>query len=515
MLTMTSVLDRALRLYSGRTAIIDQDREYNWSEFYNRIAKAASVLTDLGIGQGDRFAIVGHNSFRQAEILYAGYFIGAVPVPINYRLAVPEVRFILEDSGAKLLIVEDLLANLLDDEALAPWCHNAVYLSAEPANVPWLQYETLLLGAEPSAHAQVAENDDALLLYTGGTTGRSKGVRLTHRNLAGNAVQISTYMQPRGDDRYLHIAPMFHAADLVSNAFTLMGAAHCYIAKPSGSAILKMIQEHRITATMIPPTLIIMILEQEGFADFDISSLRKFVFGSAPMTPKWIKRALEGFAGTEIWHGYGLTETSPMVTLSWLERSEQTNGSEYAERWQSAGQPVVGTDVRILDDEGNEVPNGEVAEVVVRGPQIAKGYLNLPRETDEVFNDGWFRTGDVGRVDDEGFLYLLDRKKDMVITGGENVYTGEVEAVLCAHGDILESAVFGVPHELYGEALVAAIVKRDSKTLTEEEVIQHCRTMIGGYKIPRRVFFIEELPKNAVGKVLKRDLRDQYMTMAA
>lgn len=512
MLTMTSVLDRALRLYSGRTAIIDEDREYSWSEFYQRVSCAAAVLAELGVGQGDRFGVVSHNSFRQAEILYAGYFLGAVPVPINYRLAVPEIRFILEDSGSRLLIVEDILTDILDDEMLAPWRDKALYLSAESADVPWLQYEALLNSAQPIAAAQVMENDDALLLYTGGTTGRSKGVRLTHRNLAANAVQISTYMQPKSDDRYLHIAPMFHAADLVGNAFTLMGAAHYYIAKPSGRSILEIIEKHRITATMIPPTLIIMILEDEGFSRSELSTLRKFVFGSAPMTPKWIKRALDGFSGTDIWHGYGLTETSPMVTLSRLERLAQTNGDDYVERWQSAGQPVVGTDVRILDDEGNEMPAGEVAEVVVRGPQIAKGYLNLPKETAEVFQDGWFRTGDVGRVDEEGFLYLLDRKKDMVITGGENVYTGEVEAVLCAHQDILESAVFGVPHELYGEALVAAIVKRNGKALSEEEIINHCRTMIGGYKIPRRVFFIDELPKNAVGKVLKRDLRDRYIT---
>lgn len=514
MLTMTSILDRALRLYGDRTAIIDEDKEYSWSEFYDRISRAAAVLADLGVGQGDHFGIVSHNSFRQAEILYAGYFLGAVPVPINYRLAVPEVKFILEDSGSKLLIVENVLADLLNDETLSQWQGNAVYLSAETADVPWLQYETLLEKAKPHTPADVSENDDALLLYTGGTTGRSKGVRLTHRNLAGNAVQISTYMQPNSGDRYLHVAPMFHAADLVANAFTLMGAAHHYIAKPSGRSILEVIQKHRITATMIPPTLIIMILEEEGFADFDISTLKKFVFGSAPMTPKWIKRALEDFSTTEIWHGYGLTETSPMVTLSPLERDVETDESDYVERWKSAGQPVVGTDVRILDEDGNELSVGEVAEVVVRGPQIAKGYLNLPKETDEVFQDGWFRTGDVGRVDEEGYLYLLDRKKDMVITGGENVYTGEVEAALCVHQDILEAAVFGVPHELYGEALVAAIVLRADKAFSEEEIIQHCRGYIGGYKIPRRVFFIDELPKNAVGKVLKRDLRDQYVTTA-
>lgn len=515
MLTMTSVLDRARRLYGHRTAIIDNDREYSWAEFYDRVSRAAAAIAKLGIGQGDHFAIISHNSFRQAELIYAGYFLGAVAVPINYRLAVPEVTFILEDSGSKLLIVEDSLSGILHDNAIKPWADNAIYLSANSAEVPWLQYEALLSDAEPVAPCQAEEGDDAILFYTGGTTGRSKGVRLTHRNLAGNAVQIANCMNPECDDRYLHIAPMFHTADMVANAFTLKGAAHYYIAKPTARGILEAIDKYQITVTMIPPTLIIMILEEEGFSEFDISSLKQFVFGSAPMTPKWIKRALEGFAKTDIWHGYGLTETSPMVTLSCLRREGEEDESGYVERWKSAGQPVVGTEVRILDDNDNEMPIGQVAEVVCKGLQIAKGYLNLPKETDEVFSNGWFRTGDVGKVDEEGYLYLLDRKKDMVITGGENVYTGEVEAVLCAHHSVLEAAVFGIPDDLFGEALVAAIVRRAGDALTEADVIQHCRGMIGGYKIPRIVFFIDELPKNAVGKVLKRDLRGHYLGSVA
>lgn len=511
MLTMTSVLDRARRLYGHQTAIIDEDQKYSWAEFYDRVSRAASAIAKLGLGQGDHFAIISHNSFRQAELIYAGYFLGAVAVPINYRLAVPEIQFILKDCGCKLLVVEDTLSSILHEQAIKPWIDNAVYLSANDADVPWLQYEMLLAAADPAAPYPAEEDDDAILLYTGGTTGRSKGVRLTHRNLAGNAIQIANDMSPQCDDRYLHIAPMFHAADMVGNAFTLKGAAHHYIAKPTARGILAAIDKYQITATMIPPTLIIMILEEEEFSRFDISSLKQFVFGSAPMTPKWIKRALEGFSETDIWHGYGLTETSPMVTLSCLQREGKPDESGYVERWKSAGQPVVGTEVRILDDEGNEVPTGQVAEVVCKGLQIAKGYLNLPKETGEVFSDGWFRTGDVGKVDEQGYLYLLDRKKDMVITGGENVYTGEVEAVLCAHDSVLESAVFGVPDELYGESLVAAVVQRTGEALTEEDVIQHCRGMIGGYKIPRIVFFVETLPKNAVGKVLKRDLRDHYL----
>lgn len=507
---MGSVLDRAVRLHENRTAIIHEAGQYTWGEFSSRIHRAAGVLAFLGVKKGDRFGIVCRNSFRQAELIYAGFIMGAIPVPINYRLAEPEIRFILDDSSCKILIVEDKFSDLLNAEDLRPWADKSLYLSAETADVPWHQYEALLEQAAPLSGHDSAEGDDAVLLYTGGTTGRSKGVRLSHRNIALNGLQISATMAPCMNDRFLHVAPMFHSADFVGTAYTHVGAAHVYLPQPSGLAILEAIEKYQITATMIPPTLIIATLQEEGFDNFDLSSLRQFVFGSAPTAPKWVRAALEKFPSTDIWHGYGLTETSPMVTLSQVERSGCSNASGYIERWSSAGQTVPGTDLRIVDDAGLEVSTGQIAEVAVRGPQIFKGYLNMPEQTAEAFKDGWFYTGDVGKIDKEGYLFLLDRKKDMVITGGENVYTAEVEAAVCLHPQVLEAAVFGVADELYGEALVAAIVARADASLCEDDIITHCRDFIGGYKIPRKVLFIPELPKNTIGKVLKNELRESY-----
>lgn len=515
MFTMGSVLDRAIRLFENRTAIIDDEVQFTWGEYSARIHRAAGLLSQLGLNRGDRFGIVSHNSFRQAELIYAGFILGVIPVPINYRLAAPEIRFILDDSSSKLLVVEDCFSHILNSEELMPWSDRALYVSNEPADVAWPQYEPLLQQVAPVTAHDAAEDDDALLLYTGGTTGRSKGVRLTHRNIALNGLQISATMMPSPDDVFLHVAPMFHAADLVGTAFTHVGAAHMYMPRPSGKAILETIERGRITSTMIPPTLIIAALEDADFASRDLSSLRQFVFGSAPLTTKWIQRALDGFSNTDIWHGYGLTETSPMVTLSRLARNGSRNAAGYLERWSSAGQAVPGTDLKIIGEDSQEVPTGGIAEVVVRGPQIAKGYLNLVEQTDEVFRDGWLYTGDVGRVDEEGYLFLLDRKKDMVITGGENVYTAEVESVICSHPQVQEVAVFGVPDEFYGEALVAAIVLRANASLSEEEVTRHCRGIIGGYKIPRNVLFLAELPKNVVGKILKNDLRLNYADLQA
>ena len=503
---MTSLLARTIRLHGHRLAVRDEESSFSWTEFGDRISRAAGVLREVGLRKGDRFGLIGRNSFRFSELLNAGYWLGAVAVPINHRLAPPEIQIILDDAQCKILVLEDEFIDLLETQTLAPWRNRLLYLASRTARVEWPQYESLLGDAEVVAAHDAAEDEDALLLYTGGTTGRSKGVRLSHRNLATNALQIAAEMGPREDDLYLHVAPMFHSAALVANAYIVAGAAQCFLKQPSGQAVLGAIARDRVTATMLPPTLIAMMLQDKAFASYDLASLRQFIFGSAPMAPRWIRRARNGFPGVEIWHGYGLTETSPILTIGKLGRTNE----EITQRLDSVGHLVAGTDLKIVDDEGNEVAAGETGEVVVRGPQVTSGYLNLPRETAEVFRDGWFHTGDVGRTDGAGYLYLLDRKKDMVITGGENVYTAEVEAVLCEHPRVREVAVFGIPDEHYGEALFAVIVPMTGEPPDEIDLIQHCRGVIGGYKIPRRIAFAEELPKSATGKVLKGELRRRY-----
>jgi len=505
-LSMTSLLARTIRLHGHRLAVRDEELSFSWAEFGDRIMRAVGVLMEMGLRKGDRFGLIGRNSFRFAELLNAGYWLGAVPVPINHRLAPPEIQFILDDAQCKILVLEEDFIGLLETQELAPWQNRLLYLASRTARVEWPQYESLLGDAEAMPAHDAAEDDDALLLYTGGTTGRSKGVRLSHRNLSTNALQITAEMGPREDDLYLHVAPMFHSAALVGNAYVAAGAAQCFLKQPSGQAVLGAIARDRVTVTMLPPTLIILMLQDEAFASYDLASLRQFIFGSAPLAPRWIRRARDAFAGVEIWHGYGLTETSPILTIGKLGRTND----EIAERLDSVGHLVAATDLRIVDDDGREVAAGDPGEVVVRGPQVTKGYLNLPGETAEALRDGWFHTGDVGRTDESGYLFLLDRKKDMVITGGENVYTAEIEAVLCEHPLVREVAVFGVPDDCYGEALFAVIVPMTGEPLDEFDVIRHCRGIIGGYKIPRRIAFAEQLPKSATGKVLKAELRRRY-----
>lgn len=509
MLTLPSLLDRTVRLWGDRVAMIDDDRQLTWKQFEKRIAAAAGVLKARGIRRGDRFALVAQNSVRQAELMHAGFRIGAVPVPINYRLAAREIEAILENSGSHLLIVDRAFAHLFDDPELASWRKHSLRIDA-PFDVAACQYETELSRATQPDCVALEEGEDALLLYTGGTTGRSKGVRLSHRNLTTVALQNAAALSPRCDDIYLHVAPMFHSADLLGNAYLACGAAHRYLAKPTARLVLETIQASSITATVLPPTILVLALQEKQFSSFDLSSLRTLVFGSAPMPRSWILAARDAIPSMELWQGYGLTETSQMLTLDRVPRRSEATVTGTGDRVRSAGRALIGTDLRILDENGQEQPAGVVGEVVARGPQIAKEYFNMPEETARQFRDGWFHTEDVGCVDGGGYLFLLDRKKDMVITGGENVYSFEVEEALVQHPDVIEAAVFGVPDEIYGESLMAVLVPRDGTSVSADDVIEHCRHLIGGYKIPRRIVFTGELPKNSIGKIVKSELRERY-----
>ena len=506
MLTLVSAMDRARRLYGAKPAIIDYERTFTWSEFLDRVARAATVLHDQGIRPGDRFGILSRNTFRNAEIIHAGYWLGAVPVPVNIRLAPPEVRFILDDAECKLLVVEDAMTELAMSDELAPWRERIIFQSPDAADVKLPQYEALLAAAAPAPPIEASEDDDAILLYTGGTTGRSKGVRLTHRNVIANGMQVAPAMRIKYDDVYLHVAPMFHSADLLGTAYTLMGAAHAYLPQFSGPNLLRALQDHGVTQVMLAPTMIIMTLQEPDFEAYDLSRFRLLFYGSSPMAVEWTRRAMDRFPG-EIQQGYGLTETSPVLTTLDMEEHAEAVATESYDILRSVGRPVIGVDLRIVDDDGDEVPVGEDGEVTIRAPNVTRGYLNRPEENAVAFRDGWFHTGDVGRVDAGGYLYLLDRKKDMVITGGENVYTSEVEAALYQHAGVHEAAVVGVPDEKYGEALFAVIVPAPGATLSEDDIIAHCRERIGGFKVPRRMAFVAEMPKSAMGKILKNELR--------
>jgi long-chain acyl-CoA synthetase len=506
-MNLPAILRATLRHHGQRVAIRDGEGDLSWSAFGLRIHKAAGMMAGMGLRPGDRFALLMRNSFRQAELLWAGYWGGFVPVPVNWRLAPVEVAAILEDCGAGLLIADPDFASIVDAPPLAAWKGKVIVNGLQER---WPVYDEALAAASAAPAHDGGENDDALLLYTGGTTGRSKGVRLSHRNIIANAQQIGLGLGLRPSDVWMHVAPMFHAADLLGTICTLLGGAHVYVGQFSAKAALEAIERHRPTATMMAPTMIKMLLDEPSLGQHDLSSLRLLYYGSAPMPVEWIKAAMERFPDAELCQGYGLTETAPILTVLDHETHVKAVRSGDTKVLTSAGKPVIGIETAVVDNADRLLPPGQEGEIVVRGPNVMQGYRNMQEETAKALRGGWFHTGDVGRIDDEGFIYLFDRKKDMVISGGENIYTTEVEAALYRHPGVGEAAVIGVPDPHLGEALFAYIVPKPGVSLTEEIIVQHCRTLIGGYKVPRRMAFVEALPKSAVGKILKTELRKTY-----
>jgi long-chain acyl-CoA synthetase len=510
MLTLTSLLHRTVRLYGDHPAVIDPEARFSWTAFADRVARAASVLQSLGVQRGERYGIIARNGFRHAELIYAGYWMGAVPVPVNYRLAPVEIAYVLDNAECRLLVVEDVFTALLDSAELAPWADAVLLVTPFETQSAWPKYEPLLTAAAPAPAHDSVEDDDALIVYTGGTTGRPKGVRLSHRNIVSNGLQVGFECPARADDVYLHVAPMFHSADLLATAYTMAGAAHAFLPKFSGQALLEAIQAHRVTSTMLTPTMAILAIREPDLDRIDLSSLRQVLYGSSPMAVEWIGQLLERLPGVEIVQGYGLTETSPILTILHMTEHERAIATGEYDILKSAGRPIPGVDMRIVDVNDRELPIGQPGEVTVRAPNVSMGYLKRREATEAAFHDGWFYTGDIGRLDERGYLYLLDRKKDMIITGGENVFSLEIETVLHQNPKVHECAVIGVPDETWGEALLAVVVPKPGETLTDEEMITHCRGKIGGYKIPRRYEFLEALPKSAMDKILKTELRRRY-----
>ena len=510
MQTLATILERAARLYGNRVAVIDGSWQCRWSEYLERITRAAGVLTGLGIRTGDRFGIISRNSYRMAELINAGYWLGAVAVPINYRLAPPEISYILEDADCRLLAVEDSFLHWFRSTELAPWQDRSICLAATPAVRTIPNYDDLLATAAPQPIHDSRPDDDAILLYTGGTTGRSKGVRLSHANILANALQIGLAISARENDRFLHIMPMFHSADLFGTVFTLVGGVHVYVSEFTPKNLLRAVHEHRLTVLSLGPTILIRTLQEPDFDQYNCSSIRLIFYGSAPMAVEWIKRTMEKFPNAGLQQGYGLTETAPILTTLTPEEHHRAIATGNHELLRSVGKPVIHVDLRIVDERDQTLPVGAIGEIVVRGPNVSRGYLGLPEQSATTFRNGWFHTGDLGQLDGANNLYIRDRMKDMIVTGSENVYSSEVEAALYKHPAVLEAAVVGVPDEQWGEAVFAVIVLAPEQTLTKDEVIEHCRKFIGGYKIPRRMAFVKELPKSAMGKILKTELRRIY-----
>jgi acyl-CoA synthetase (AMP-forming)/AMP-acid ligase II len=508
-------LQSTIRHNGPKRAILDGERTYTWSEFGSRVVRLAGALHAMGVGAGSRFAILSRNGFRAEELKWAGLWLGAVPVPVNWRLAAPEIAHILRDADCLCVFAETEFCRHFSHPSLREWSSRLMnFGSACGPEAP--SYESLLERSTAIDPADPHPDDDAILLYTGGTTGCSKGVRLSHTNILTNALQFGLGIGARRHDVYLHAAPMFHSGGLLATSWLLLGAAHCYLPAYSPQAFLELIERRRVTAVIAVPTMLIEAVRHPAFSSFDTSSVRALVYGSAPMSIEWVDRIADAFPHAEFANAYGLTEATPILSI--FDAREMRAAIDEARRsgrrdgpLLSVGKPNLLNELRVIGGDGREVGVGEVGEIVARGPNIMNGYLNLPEETRAVLHDGWLRTGDIGRIDEEGYVYVLDRAKDMLISGGENVYSAEVEAALNRHPAVAEAAVIGVPDERLGETIMAVIVPAAGARPTPDELTCHCRDWLGGFKVPRRFAFVETLPRSALGKVLKTALRRDFV----
>ena len=493
MTTMIGPLARAMGVGPERCAVRCGDLQLSYGQTWERAGRAVGGLHGLGVGPGDRVAVVGPNCHRYLELYQAIPGAGMVLVPLNQRHTAAELGYALQDSGAKVLFAA---AGIDYPDGLV-----------EHAFDMGDGYEQLIADAPPSAFPDELSSDTvAGLFYTGGTTGAAKGVMLTHRNLVANALHFQAAWAFGPDTCWLVAAPLFHAAGSIAVLATVWhGGRHVALRAFDPGAALDLIESERVTATLLVPTMLAAISDEQLARPRDVGSLSLLSHGGAPVATETLRRAHAAFPAAELMHLYGTTETAPIATI--LPHEERVLDCAQGH---SCGQPAVGVEVVVRDlATGVPVSTGTVGEVAIRGENVMRGYWNKPEATAAALCDGWYRTGDLGYMDDHSYLYLVDRAKDMIVSGGENVYSTEVEEVLFRHPAVLEAAVFGIPDERWGEVVHAVVVPRDD--VTEADLLGHCRGLIAGYKLPKRIDLrTEPLPKSGAGKVLKRELRAPF-----
>jgi long-chain acyl-CoA synthetase len=483
-------LGRALRFYPERTALARDGRLLTFRELHTRVEGIAGTLTSHGFGVGDRLALLLPNGPDYIELVYACAMLGVIAVPLNTRLSTKEIDRVLEDASPLGLVRHSSLA--------VP----GVRLSWQQA----IDEEPLPIRGCSSR--KVFYDPEAVLglIYTSGTTGQPKGVMVTHANIVADIHNFNYWMRYTEGGIYLHAAPIFHIADFPSIfAAPAFGASQITIPKFSAQLFCEVVEREHVTHTVLVPTMINLITQFLETRKYDLSSLQVLAYGGSPMAPELVRRTRELLPKVKLVQVYGLSETG---FLTGLQDQEHT-----ADKLISCGRPCPGVDLQVTDTSGKEVDAGQAGELIARGANVTRGYWNNPEETAEAFRDGFFRTGDIGHQDTAGYVYILDRLKDMIVTGGENVYSGEVEAAIYGHPAVYEVAVFGVPDPQWGELVMACVVLKPGATLTADDLIAFCRRSLASYKLPRRVEFSEtDLPKNGSGKVLKKTLRERFWT---
>jgi long-chain acyl-CoA synthetase len=489
--TFALPLDRALATAAGSCAVVCQDNRRTYAELGSRCRRLAGALRELGLVPGDRVGVIGLNSDRYLELYLGVPAAGFVLVPVNSRLAPAEMRAILTDAGVSVLFAD----------ADYPGAADVKRVLTMPGD-----YEDLIATADQVPLGDgVAEDDLAALFYTSGTTGAAKGAMHTHRTLVSSALHFMATWPFDRQTRWLVASPMFHTGGIIGTLSTVWaGGTHVIMPRFDPDLAVDLIEREAVTHTLLVPTMLAAAANAQLARPRDVSSLRYLSHGASPISAETLRRARRAFPGAELLHVYGTTEATPITTL--LPHEELIIDTP---RVRSCGQPATGVEMRIVDAAGQDVPPGTVGEILVRSASVMAGYWRKPEATAEVMRGDWYLTGDLGYRDDESYIFLVDRAKDMIISGGENIYSTEVEDALASHPAVEEVAVFGVPDPRWGELVYAVVVARHP--VTPEELVAHCRERIAGFKVPRCIELLTEpLPKSAAGKILKRELREPH-----
>jgi fatty-acyl-CoA synthase len=505
------LLHRSAARYPDKLAVVAGDLRVNYAEFDAAVNRAAHALADRGLAKGDRLALLSHNCWQYVLLAFATARLGVVLVPVNFMLGAEEIAFILCHSGARGMITEAALAGTAEKALATAGTEGGIrgWIGAAPAAGwedvdPWWQS-----GDDTMPDVPIADDDALRLMYTSGTESRPKGVMLSSRSLISQYVSCALDGGMSADDIEVHALPMYHCAQL--DCFfcvdVYLGATSIILPGPDPAALLATIARERVTKLFCPPTVWISLLRHPDFDTTDLSSLRKGYYGASPMPVEILRELQRRLPDVLLWNFYGQTEMAPLATI--LSPHEQL------ERAGSAGRAALNVETIVVDGDGHRLPPGEVGEIVHRSPHAALGYYHDEDKTAEAFRGGWFHSGDLGIMTEDGYLSVVDRKKDMIKTGGENVASREVEEAIYELDGVAEVAVFGISHPHWVEAVTAVVVPKDGVTVTVEDVKAHVKTRLAGYKRPKYIILADALPKNPSGKILKRELRQQYANIAA
>lgn len=514
MLTFGHLARHNARNYPAKTAYVDGDRRIDWTQLNERACRLAQFLLAAGVLRGDRVASISCDCIELVEVVVACAKIGAVRVGVNHRYAPPEIEHILEDSGARVVFVQAALAERL--AGIAPSLSAAPLLVGFDGAHPFAVDYEAALADHPAVEPEVAvvDDDPGYIFYSSGSTGRPKGVVTTWRQVVDSLCHIALNEGSGRGDVWLHTMPAGGIPLLIIMRAIYHGATCVILRRWEPEEACALIERERVTRTLVVPTMLVSLIHHPDVRRRDLRSLRQIIYGAAPCTPANIRLTMEVFPGVELLQMYGATEATGMATMLFPEDHREALRTGEHDILASAGKPVPYMHVLVADEHGEAVASGEVGEVLIKGSLVTPGYWNAPQLTAEAVRDGWLHTGDMGRFDDRGYLYLVDRKKFMIVSGGYNIYPVEVENALARHPAVKEVAVVGVPDQRWGEAVKAVVTLRPGQQASETELLGFCRDGIAGYKAPKSIEFVDDFPRNAVGKLDKRALRERYWANA-